>query len=308
MNILHKGDNDIVMTITQIMTFVRVAETLSFTQAAHDLHMTQPAVSHAIASIENELDTLLLLRDRKKGVLLTEIGEQVLVQFRTILHSMEKVQQQVAAVKGLDVGTICVGAFPSASAYFLPPIIQKIKQNYPNLIFDLHEGSANDVKEWVYTRKIEAGIVLLPAPELDVIPLFENDMVILLPDNHPLQQQTNITIQHLHREDMILCKGGHETAIIEAFDKENCDLNITFTTHNVSALINMVRQGLGIGIVSNLALSMHPHHLDMREVTPRITSQIGIAIPSLSQASLAVQLLIKTAQELFLESAVLTSS
>lgn len=308
MNILHKGDNDIVMTITQIMTFVRVAETLSFTQAAHDLHMTQPAVSHAIASIENELDTLLLLRDRKKGVLLTEIGEQVLVQFRTILHSMEKVQQQVAAVKGLDVGTICVGAFPSASAYFLPPIIQKIKQNYPNLIFDLHEGSANDVKEWVYTRKLEAGIVLLPAPELDVIPLFENDMVILLPDNHPLQQQTNITIQHLHGEDMILCKGGHETAIIEAFDKENCDLNITFTTHNVSALINMVRQGLGIGIVSNLALSMHPHHLDMREVTPRITSQIGIAIPSLSQASLAVQLLIKTAQELFLESPELISS
>lgn len=54
------------MTITQIMIFVRVAETLSFTQTAHELHMTQPAVSHAIASIENELDVQLLLRDRKK--------------------------------------------------------------------------------------------------------------------------------------------------------------------------------------------------------------------------------------------------
>lgn len=307
MNVLHKGDNNIVMTITQIIIFVRVAETLSFTQAAQELHMTQPAVSHAIASIENELDTQLLLRDRKKGVFLTETGQQVLIQFRTILQSMEKVHQQVAAVKGLDIGTISVGAFPSASAYFLPPIIQKIKQNYPNLIFDLHEGPANDVKEWVHHRQIEAGIVLLPAPELDVIPLCENDMVLLLPEHHPLQKQSTITIRHLDGEDTILCKGGHETAIIEAFERERSQLKITFTTHNVSALINMVRQGLGIGIVSDLALSMHPHDLMVREVTPRITRQIGLAVPSLPHASLAAQLLIKTAQELFVESAVLTS-
>lgn len=66
MNVFNKGDNFSLMTITQIMIFVRVAETLSFTQTAHELHMTQPAVSHAIASIENELDVQLLLRDRKK--------------------------------------------------------------------------------------------------------------------------------------------------------------------------------------------------------------------------------------------------
>lgn len=299
MNLFHEGDNDFVMTITQIMIFVRVAETLNFTQAAQELHMTQPAVSHAIASIENELDVQLLLRDRKKGVLLTDVGQRVVREFRSILQSMNRVEQQVAAEKGLEVGTITVGAFPSASAYFLPPIIHEIQQNYPKLIFDLHEGSTNEVKEWVHSRRLDAGIILLPDPLVDAIPLYADHMVLLLPDGHPLQKQPQITIRHLHEQDMILCKGGHEVAIMEAFDQEKSQLKIRFTTHNVSTLVHMVRQGLGIGIVSDLALSMFPHELVVKPVYPVIQRQIGIAVPSLEQASLATRLFIKTAQELF---------
>ena len=299
MNLSNKGDNFIVMTITQIMVFVHVAETLNFTQAAQELHMTQPAVSHAIASIENELDVQLLLRDRKKGVLLTEVGQRVLLEFRSILQSMQKVQQQVAAEKGLDIGTITIGAFPSASAYFLPPIIHQIRQNYPNLVFDLQEGSTNEVRDWVHSRQIEAGLILLPDPLVDTIPLYSDQMIVLLPDGHPLHAQKHISIRHLDGQDMILCKGGHEVAIMEAFQREKSQLHINFTTHNISTLVNMVRQGLGIGIVSELALSMFPHELTVREVSPQITRQIGIAVPSVNNASLAVQLFIRTAKELF---------
>ncbi len=302
MNLFHEGDNYIVMTITQIMIFVRVAETLNFTQAAQELHMTQPAVSHAIASIENELDVKLLLRDRKKGVLLTDIGQRVVREFRSILQSMDRVEQHVAAEKGLDIGTITVGAFPSASAYFLPPIIQRIQQQYPNLVFDLHEGSTNEVKEWVHNRRIDAGIVLLPDPLAETIPLHTDQMVLLLPEQHPLQQQESITIRHLHGQDMILCKGGHEVAIMDAFEREQSQLRIRFTTHNVGTLVHMVRQGLGIGIVSDLALSMFPHELTVKSVYPLIYRQIGIAALSLEQASLATRLFIRTAEELFLTS------
>lgn len=300
MNLLHKGDNISVMTITQIMIFVRVAETLNFTQAAQELHMTQPAVSHAIASIENELDVKLLLRDRKKGVLLTDIGQRVVREFRSILQSMNRVEQHVAAEKGLDIGTITVGAFPSASAYFLPPIIHRIQQQYPNLVFDLHEGSTNEVKEWVHSRRIDSGLILLPDPLVETIPLYSDQMVLLLPEQHPFQQLEQITIRHLHGQDMILCKGGHEVAILDAFEREKSQLHIRFTTHNVSTLVQMVRQGLGIGIVSDLALSMFPHELTLKPVYPIIHRQIGIATLSMEQASLATRLFIRTAQELFL--------
>jgi len=287
------------MTITQIMIYVRVAETLSFTQTAQNLHMTQPAVSHAIASIEGELDVKLLLRDRKRGVMLTEIGQKVLVHFRGILQHMERAQQHIAAEKGLEVGTLTIGAFPSASAYFLPPIIRHIRQHYPNLVFDLHEGSTNEVKEWVHTKKIEAGIILLPDDEVDLIPLYRDHMIVLLPDGHPLGEGASIDIHQLHNQDMVLCKGGHEVAIMDAFERENCQLHIKFTTHNVGTLVSMVREGLGIGIVSSLAMSMYPHHMTVKPITPRITREIGIAVPSLHSASRAVRLFLRTAEELF---------
>lgn len=299
MNVLYKGDNDKVMTITQIAVFVRVAETLSFTRAAEELHMTQPAVSHAIAAIETELETRLLLRDRKRGVALTGIGEQVLLQFRAILQRVDRIHQHVAAEKGIEVGRVSVGAFPSASAYFLPALIREIRDNYPNLHFDLNEGTADEIREGVHERKYDLGLVLLPAPGLETIKLAESRMLLLLPPGHPLHEREHIFVKDLGSEDLILCRGGHEVAVLNVFEREAIEARITFTTHNMSTMVGMVAQGLGIGIGSEMALSMHPHKLKVREVTPPIIRDIGIAVPSLEEASPAVQLFIEKAVKRF---------
>lgn len=287
------------MTITQIAVFVRVAETLNFTRAAEELHMTQPAVSHAVAAIESELETRLLLRDRKRGVALTGIGEQVLVQFRAILQRMDRIHQQVAAEKGVEVGRVSVGAFPSASAYFLPALIREIRENYPNLHFDLYEGTADEVREGVHERKYDIGLVLLPAPGLETVKLADSRMLLLLPPDHPLRERKSISIQDLGSEDLILCRGGHEVAVLDAFEREAIEARITFTTHNMSTMLGMVAQGLGIGVGSEMALSMHPHTLEVREVTPPIVREIGLAVPSLEEASPAVQLFIRKAVKRF---------
>ncbi len=287
------------MTITQIAVFVRVAEMLNFTRAAEELHMTQPAVSHAVAAIESELETRLLLRDRKRGVALTGIGEQVLVQFRAILQRMDRIHQQVAAEKGVEVGRVSVGAFPSASAYFLPALIREIRENYPNLHFDLYEGTADEVREGVHERKYDIGLVLLPAPGLETVKLADSRMLLLLPPDHPLRERKSISIQDLGSEDLILCRGGHEVAVLDAFEREAIEARITFTTHNMSMMLGMVAQGLGIGVGSEMALSMHPHTLEVREVTPPIVCEIGLAVPSLEEASPAVQLFIRKAVKRF---------
>ncbi|NGZ74432.1 LysR family transcriptional regulator [Saccharibacillus alkalitolerans] len=287
------------MTITQIEILVRVAETLSFTRTAEELHMTQPAVSHAVAAIESELETKLLLRDRKRGVALTEIGENVLPQFRAVLQRMDQVRQQVAAEKGIEVGSVSIGAFPSASAYFLPGLIREIRENYPNLHFDLHEGTADDIREGVHERKYDVGLVLLPAPGLDTVQLAESRMLLLLPPAHPLHAEPKVAIADLAGEDLILCRGGHEVAVINAFERERIDARITFTTHNVSTMVGMVAQGLGIGVVSEMALSMHPHSLEVKEIVPPIVRGIGIAAASMEEVSPAVRLFLDTAVRRF---------
>ncbi|GGO03685.1 LysR family transcriptional regulator [Saccharibacillus kuerlensis] len=289
------------MTITQIAVFVRVAETLNFTRAAEELHMTQPAVSHVIAAIESELETRLLRRDRKRGVALTQVGEKVLPQFRAILQRIDKIHQEVAADNGIEVGRVSVGAFPSASAYFLPSLIREIRENYPNLHFDLHEGTADEIREGVHERKYDVGLVLLPAPGLDTVKLAESRMLLLLPDGHPLRVKQTITIRELDGEDLILCRGGHEVTVLNEFEHEGVDARITFTTHNVSTMVAMVEQGLGVGIVSEMALSVHPHLLEIREIVPPIIREIGAAVSSMEEASPAVRLFLETASNRFVE-------
>ncbi|OWA37294.1 LysR family transcriptional regulator [Saccharibacillus sp. O16] len=289
------------MTITQILVFVKVAESLNFTRAAEELHMTQPAVSHAIAAIESELETRLLVRDRKRGVTLTSLGAELLPQFRAIIQRMDKIRQQVAADKGIEVGSVSIGAFPSASAYFLPTIIREMRWNYPNLHFELSEGTADEIREGVHERKYDIGLTLLPAPGLDTVQLAESRMLLLLPQGHRLHAHPQVAIRELEGEDLILCRGGHEVAVLQAFEREGIEPRITFTTHNVSTMVGMTTQGLGIGIVSEMALSMHPHALQVRQTNPSIVRSIGMVLPSLEEASPAVQLFVETARRYFVE-------
>jgi len=126
MNNTHKGHIIFVMNNTQIRLFVKIAESGSFTKAGVELNMTQPAVSRATSSLETELDVKLLLRDRRNGLILTDIGKRILVIFREILMGFDKVNQEIYAERGLEKGSIRIGAFPVASAYFLPKIISSI--------------------------------------------------------------------------------------------------------------------------------------------------------------------------------------
>ena len=89
-------------TITQFEIFVKVIDEGSFTKAAQTLHMSQPAVSHAISTLESELGVTLLVRERGKDLIVTDIGKRVLFQIRNILNSLEKIDQEVSSRKGIN--------------------------------------------------------------------------------------------------------------------------------------------------------------------------------------------------------------
>lgn len=112
MNNTHKGHIIFVMNNTQIRLFVKIAESGSFTKAGVELNMTQPAVSRAISSLEAELDVKLLLRDRRNGLMLTDIGKRILVIFREILMGFDKVNQEIYAERDLRKEAFGLALFP----------------------------------------------------------------------------------------------------------------------------------------------------------------------------------------------------
>ncbi|MGG2093501.1 LysR family transcriptional regulator [Bacillus sp. S13(2024)] len=289
------------MTITQLQVFVKVVELGSFTKAARVLNMTQPAVSHAISSVESELGVTLIIRDKRKGLILTDVGNRILVHFREILNGVEKVEQEVAMEKGYEVGTIRIGSFPSASAYFLPKMINIFREKYPNLELVLYEGTLKEVEEWLVSRVIDVGIVILPNKEMETVPLTKEKMVVVLRDDHPLCEKKAITINDLEGEPIILGKGGYEPPIIDMFKQAGVTLRIEYAVSNVPTSLNMIQEGIGLAISAKLSLTNLPPNVKTKELAPQVWREIALAVPSLKESSLAVQLFIEEFQRLFAE-------
>lgn len=290
------------MTITQLRVFVQIAETGSFTKAGQALNMTQPAVSHAISALESELGIKLIIRERRNGVRLTDTGGKILVHIREVLKGIEKAEQLAAAERGLEQGTIHIGTFPAASAYFIPKLISVFKNRYPKLELVLHEGTVNEVKEWLQSRMIDAGILLFPTEDMDYFLLKKDKMAAVMHKDHPLASRSTVTIKDLDGEPMVVCEGGYTSPFAGLFKQAGAELCAAFTVFNVSTSINMVREGLGMAILSDMSMAGNPlpEEVVIKEFTPDVFREVQLAVPSMKDASLAAKLFIDVAEELFI--------
>ena len=205
------------MTFTQLEIFSKVVEMGSFTKAAEVLNMTQSAVSHAISGLEAELGVTLLIRDRKQGIVISDFGRRVLEPIRGILNRIAYIEQEAAAEKGLESGTIRVGSFPSAAARLLPKIMSAFEKLHPNINIVIFEGTDQEIIEWLQTRVIDVGFVAQTALGDEMIPLTTDKMVAVLPKGHVLGVSQTLSISALANNPFIMSAGGCEPIILELF-------------------------------------------------------------------------------------------
>ncbi|SEL21370.1 LysR family transcriptional regulator [Paenibacillus sp. OK003] len=292
------------MNNSQLQLFVKIAETGSFTRAGQEMNMTQPAVSRAISSLENELDVTLIIRDRRNGIVLTDVGQRILVIFRRILQQFDKVQQVVAAEKGLEIGTIRIGSFPMSSAHLLPKIIRSIRDRYPQIQFELHEGNILEIQEWLSSRAIDVALIIATDKEpadvaYETLPLYSEEMLAVFREDEPFANQEILPVQMLDKHPMIICKGGYEVPIVDLFNRANAALHFGFVVYNVNTCLSMIEQGLGTAMLPAISLSWLPPGVKALPTEPKAYRNIEIAVPSLIDASPASRLFIETAQQLF---------
>lgn len=299
MNVYHKGDNKFVMNKLQIELIVKISETGSFTKAGEELNMTQPAVSRAVAAFESELGTRLIIRSRKNGLIFTDIGKRILVVFRNILDQFEKVDELISLEKGLEIGKIRIGGYPTACTNFIPTIIRVIREQHPNLEISLHEGSVDEVREWLRSRVIDVGMIIPPNEEFDIVPLVKDKFVIVMRKDHPLCNKENIYIEDIVEEDMLLVKGGYEIPIYNLFEQAGLKVNTKFIVHHLDTALSMVNEGLGIVITTGRSILFLPENSVVRELETDVRREVNIATVSLSESSHVVHLFIQTAKELF---------
>jgi DNA-binding transcriptional LysR family regulator len=276
------------MSAFQYQVFLSVIETRSFTKAGEKLGLSQSGVSHTISTLESELDITLLNRNRN-GVSLTDAGERILPHIRNILHSVELLEQEAALIKGLVIGKIKVGSFPSVSAKLLPNIIKSFQTEYPSIDIELHEGGYDDIRHWITSGNIDIGFVTLPAKEFETIYLTRDNLYVVVPEFHPLALNESIDIKDIENESFIMPKSGCDILVRDLFKKNSVHPKIKLEIGDNNTIISMVQENLGITIIPELSIPKNNINIRQVSLDTNVYREIGLGLKSIKNSPPSVK-------------------
>lgn len=289
MNKIHVSQKGMLMSISKFETLAKVCELGSLTKAAEVLGCTQSAVSHTINSLEEQFGFAILTRSRA-GVKLTDDGQRIMPSVRGILNYYEQLNQTVSAIRGLDFGTVRIGAFTSVAVHWLPGVIKEFQQDYPNVDIKLLNGDYHDVEKWLTEGSVDLGFVNLPTSlNCECIALMEDKLLAILPPDHKFASYPKFPLVECETEAFITLLETSNHDANKALSAAGIKPNIKFSTKDDYAIIAMVEQGLGISIMPELLLRGRHDNVAVKELVPPSKRTIGLAIGETSRQSPATR-------------------
>ncbi|TAN52467.1 MAG: LysR family transcriptional regulator [Methylococcaceae bacterium] len=240
------------LTIRQIRVFERVARRLSFTRAAEELFLSQPAVSMQIKQFEDTVGLPLFERLGKK-IYLTTAGEEMYRVCRTVIEHLDEAQQLIEELKGTEGGMLKVSV-ASTVHYFAIRLLAEFRRRYPKVHINLQVTNRMSLLHQLDHN--DADIVLMGQPpenhDLESEAFMENPLVVIAPPQHPLQDKPSVKLADLKNEVFLMREAGSGTRIsVERFflDKDVL-INSSMEMNTNEAIKQGVEVGLGLGIVS----------------------------------------------------------
>lgn len=277
------------MNIQKYMAFLKTVEYGSFTKAAEVLSYSQSGISRMINDLEKEWKITLLERGRA-GVRLTSDGLKLLPHAQSVCTEYRKLQMQVDELNGLQAGLIRIGTFSSVATHWLPNIIREFQKDYPNIEYELLLGDYKEIEEWILTGRVDCGFLRLPThPELQTIFLEQDELLVILPEAHPLAGCDRFPVAALCNDPFMLLEKGEKAEVSEIFERCKISPNVHFTTWDDYAIMSMVESGLGISILPRLILRRVPYRIVAKELEVPAYRSIGLALRDQRSASIAVK-------------------
>ncbi len=275
--------------LQKYLSFVKTVELGSFSKAAEALDYSQSGISRMIADLEKEWNIILLERDRN-GVRLTSDGMRLLPYARNLCEEYFRLQEQVDELKGIQSGLIRIGTFSSVATHWLPKIIKRFQMDYPNIEYEMLLGDYTEIETWIAEGRVDCGFLRLPTrPEFDVIELEQDELMAVIPEDHPLAGAETFPVQVFADEPFMLLEKGGKAEIAEVFAKHKIKPDVRFTTWDDYAVMSMVEQGLGISILPRLILRRIPYHVVVKPFDYPAYRMIGLAMKNRKTASAAVK-------------------
>ncbi len=240
------------MDYDQLASFLEVAKLQSFSRAAEKIYRTQPAISAQIRLLEQECGERLFDRSGKK-VQLTPAGEILLGYAQKILDLHKEALQAIAELNQTPRGKLYIGANEATCLYVLPKTFARFKQLYPLVQISIYRNFSHKILQKVQEGAVDLGIVTLPqsANNMEVIPVFKDEMQVVVPVSHPLAKKRSVTLEEFVQFPLILPKTGHTRVVIDRLLRDYRDVvQLSMELASVETIKKFVGAGLGISIIS----------------------------------------------------------
>lgn len=263
------------VTLRQLRVFAEVAQNLSFTRAARELHLTQPAVSQQVKLLEADVG-LPLFEQIGRKVQLTSAGTELLRYANQILDLVRETGEALAALKGLKRGVLKLGAVSTAK-YFAPSLLAAFTPDYPEVRIKFSVGNREEVIQQMAANDIDLVIMGRPPRELDTIaePFAQHPLVIIAAPDHPLARKRRIQLRELAAENFLIREDGSGTraSLEHVFREHGVTYRASMEMSSNETIKQAVMAGLGVSFIS-----MHTLGLELKARKLVLLDVVGLPL------------------------------
>ena len=268
------------MKLFQLRAALAVAEFGNFSEAALQLELSQPAVSHAISTLENELGIPLFTRGYK-GAVLTPAGKQVLAHAHQALQELELMQKEAHLQRSLQGGQVRIASFRSVATHILPQVIAQFRDRFPNIdVTIIERPDYLDIEQCLREGRAEIGITYLPtSDDFEVWELVRDEYIVLMPPQYSSPQP--LTWEHLSTYKSVQLPYLPCGRQLQRYLQEHAPLiQANNDIQEDSTIVSMVMQGLAPAILPRLAAEPIPTEIILHSLPDPYERVIGVAMLS----------------------------
>lgn len=240
------------ITLRQMRVFAAVARYRSFTRAARELHLTQPAISQQIKLLETEVG-LPLLEHIGRQIHLTAAGDELLRYASQVTELLREAGESLASMRGLKRGVLKLGAVSTAK-YFAPSLLSAFAPAYPEVTIRFTVGNREEIIQQLASNETDLVIMGRPPRELVTVaePFAKHPLVIIASPNHPLASKRRIPLERLGSENFIIREEGSGTraSMEHIFSKRGVPIHAFMEVSSNETIKQSVMAGMGISFIS----------------------------------------------------------
>lgn len=249
------------MELRQLKYFLRVADTHSFSEASRQLFVTQSAISQQIKLLEEELDTLLFVRQHGT-IILTESGEELYPLARQVVGDVEECHSRIMDLRGRLCGELNVGLTYSLEPYMREAMLEFMRA-YPDVRVCAHYKNLPELLRMLRDKEIDMMLSMMPTSPhdfVDSVPLTEYRLAAIMRKTHALARRESVTFHDLLPHKLILPeKGIRDRNAIESFIYHDTGkLNVRALVNDVNALLNIIQETNYITILAEASIASRP--------------------------------------------------